>query len=51
MDAELVGTLPREVGILLIAAGIGGILLPGPIGTPLSDPGRGDALSRACLPV
>ena len=33
-DAELVGALPREVGILLIAAGVGGILLPGPIGSP-----------------
>lgn len=33
-DAELVGTLPREVGILLIVAGLGGILLPGPIGSP-----------------
>ena len=33
-DAELVGTLPREVGVLLIAAGVGGILLPGPIGSP-----------------
>ena len=32
--AELVGALPREVGILLIAAGLGGILLPGPIGSP-----------------
>jgi hypothetical protein len=26
--------LPREVGVLLIAAGLGGILLPGPIGSP-----------------
>ncbi len=33
-DGELVGTLPREVGVLLIAAGVGGILLPGPIGSP-----------------
>jgi hypothetical protein len=33
-DHELVGALPREVGILLIAAGVGGILLPGPIGSP-----------------
>lgn len=33
-DAELIGVLPCEVGILLIAAGLGGILLPGPIGSP-----------------
>ena len=33
-DAELVGALPREVGILLIVAGLGGLLLPGPIGSP-----------------
>ncbi len=26
--------LPRELGILLVVAGIGGILLPGPVGTP-----------------
>ncbi len=26
--------LPRELGVLLVVAGIGGILLPGPVGTP-----------------
>ncbi|WP_165073991.1 hypothetical protein [Paludisphaera rhizosphaerae] len=26
--------LPKEVGVLLIVAGIGGILLPGPVGSP-----------------
>ena len=26
--------MPTEVGVLLIVAGIGGILLPGPVGTP-----------------
>ena len=26
--------MPREIGVLLVVAGIGGILLPGPIGTP-----------------
>jgi hypothetical protein len=31
---ELIGVLPKEVGVLLIAAGIGGLLLPGPIGSP-----------------
>ena len=33
-SSELLGTLPRELSWLMIAAGIGGILLPGPIGTP-----------------
>jgi hypothetical protein len=26
--------MPTEVGVLLIVSGIGGILLPGPVGTP-----------------
>lgn len=26
---------PKEVGLLLVFAGLGGILLPGPIGTPI----------------
>ena len=26
--------MPKEIGVLLVVAGIGGILLPGPIGTP-----------------
>jgi hypothetical protein len=33
-EPELLGHLPKEVGVLLIIAGIGGLLLPGPIGTP-----------------
>ena len=33
-DSGLIGELPREVGVLLIIAGLGGILLPGPVGTP-----------------
>ncbi len=33
-QAELIGVLPREVGVLLIVAGVGGILLPGPVGSP-----------------
>jgi hypothetical protein len=32
--AELIGVLPKEVGVLLISAGIGGLLLPGPVGSP-----------------
>ena len=27
--------MPKELGVLLVVAGIGGILLPGPIGTPI----------------
>jgi hypothetical protein len=26
--------MPREVGVLLIVAGVGGMLLPGPVGSP-----------------
>jgi hypothetical protein len=33
-DYGLIGELPREVGVLLIIAGLGGVLLPGPVGTP-----------------
>jgi hypothetical protein len=36
-DAEeirRIRAMPKEVGVLLIVAGIGGILLPGPVGTP-----------------
>ncbi|MFI5456505.1 MAG: hypothetical protein ACHRXM_13730 [Isosphaerales bacterium] len=36
-DAEeirRIGAMPKEVGVLLIVAGIGGLLLPGPVGTP-----------------
>ena len=29
-----VRNMPTEVGVLLIVSGIGGILLPGPVGTP-----------------
>ncbi len=31
---ERIGQLPREVGVLLLVAGVGGILLPGPVGSP-----------------
>ena len=33
-QTELIGELPKEVGVLLIVAGVGGILLPGPVGSP-----------------
>jgi hypothetical protein len=26
--------LPKELGVLLVIAGIGGLILPGPVGTP-----------------
>ncbi len=42
---DLLGALPRELSWLLIAAGIGGIILPGPVGTPLLLLG-GVSLSR-----
>jgi hypothetical protein len=32
---ELLGRLPPEIGMLLIISGIAGVLLPGPVGTPL----------------
>ena len=31
---DLIGKLPKEVGVLLMIVGIGGILLPGPVGSP-----------------
>jgi hypothetical protein len=33
-EIRRIRTMPTEVGVLLIVAGIGGILLPGPVGTP-----------------
>ena len=27
-------SMPRELGVLMVVAGVGGILLPGPLGTP-----------------
>jgi hypothetical protein len=36
-DAEQIRRIeqmPKEVGVLLVVAGIGGLLLPGPVGTP-----------------
>lgn len=32
---ELLGKLPPEIGAMLIIAGVAGVLLPGPIGTPM----------------
>lgn len=29
-----IDSAPKELGILLVVAGIGGLLLPGPVGTP-----------------
>jgi uncharacterized membrane protein YbaN (DUF454 family) len=33
-DLARIRALPKEVGALLMVVGVGGILLPGPIGTP-----------------
>jgi hypothetical protein len=33
-DIERIRALPKEIGVLLMVAGVGGLLLPGPIGTP-----------------
>src|SRR5208282_1409713 len=29
-----IDSAPKELGVLLVVAGIGGLLLPGPVGTP-----------------
>jgi hypothetical protein len=33
-EAVILDALPKEVGVLLIVVGLGGILLPGPVGSP-----------------
>jgi hypothetical protein len=33
-DSIRLDSLPKELGVLFVVAGIGGILLPGPIGAP-----------------
>lgn len=33
-DSEALGPIPKELAILFVVAGVGGVLLPGPIGTP-----------------
>jgi hypothetical protein len=33
-EIQRIRALPPEVGVLLIVAGVAGILLPGPVGTP-----------------
>ncbi len=32
---EMLGKLPPEIGTMLMAVGIAGVLLPGPVGTPM----------------
>jgi hypothetical protein len=34
-DQRRLHEAPKEVGVLLVLAGLGGIALPGPIGTPI----------------
>jgi hypothetical protein len=33
-EIERIRALPKEIGVLLMVAGVGGLILPGPIGTP-----------------
>ena len=33
-EIQRIRAMPKEVGVLLVVAGIGGLLLPGPVGTP-----------------
>jgi len=33
-EIQRIRAMPKEVGVLLIVSGIGGVLLPGPVGTP-----------------
>jgi hypothetical protein len=33
-DMQRIKAMPKEVGVLLIVAGLGGLVLPGPLGTP-----------------
>jgi hypothetical protein len=33
-EIQRIRAMPKEVGVLLIVAGVGGLLLPGPIGSP-----------------
>jgi len=33
-SVQRIREMPKEVGVLLIVAGIGGLLLPGPVGSP-----------------
>jgi len=34
-SSEMLGQLPKEMASLLILAGIAGVVLPGPVGTPM----------------
>ena len=33
-EIQRIRSLPKEIGVLLMVAGVGGLVLPGPIGTP-----------------
>ena len=33
-DLQRIRCMPKEIGVLLMVAGVGGLLLPGPVGTP-----------------
>jgi hypothetical protein len=48
---ELLGKLPPEIAMLLVIAGVGGILLPGPVGTPLLIAGGVTLWPRTFQPI
>lgn len=33
-EFQRIRSMPKEIGVLLMVAGVGGLLLPGPVGTP-----------------
>jgi len=33
-ETRRIESMPKEVGVLLMVAGVGGLLLPGPVGSP-----------------
>ncbi len=33
-ESRSIESMPKEVGVLLLVAGVGGLLLPGPVGSP-----------------
>jgi hypothetical protein len=33
-EIQRIRVMPREVGVLLVVAGLGGLMLPGPFGSP-----------------
>lgn len=48
---EMLGRLPPEFGMLLILSGIAGVILPGPVGTPLLIAGGVTMWPKAFGPI